>query len=182
MKRIFIFAIFLITLVAVLLGCSSPIPATPAPVDLSSLKLEPILIQSGDLPAGLNSGEISYNSIQTLLQNDISVPTPQNQIVQLLVSGGTTKGFIWLVLYDSESYVKLLYEDLIYGFVQSNVSKLNLNNGVEMTLSNSSGYFDLAFYKCNYVGYLRTPLNDKFEATNYIERLSKRLDKILNCK
>lgn len=74
MKKLFVTIVVLF----ILAGCSSltsqstPTPtATPTPIPLSDIDLEPILIQSGDLPAGYSGSQVkSSNNLNIHLRGE----------------------------------------------------------------------------------------------------------------
>jgi len=195
---------FLLLLVF-LIGCSSSETAvqtaiakaqiaqptlTPTPVDLSLLKLDPVLIQYGDLPAGYTGAQISYNGIPQFLGPN--VPVPQNQINQEFEKDGKKQGSIWLAVYKDVSNVKNLYEQFVSGLGDNNTTEYTTKSGVQIKAAYLSINYPglstiknvaLTFYKCNYVGYLVISETDEVKGmVNYIERLSPRLDEILDCK
>lgn len=74
---------------------------------LTSLDLEPLLIQSGDLPAGLSSGQItSYtgNQIDELWSSDIGVPKPLSITAQD-INGLDASGSVMVMLFGDNSAI-----------------------------------------------------------------------------
>jgi len=191
MKNIFLLLILLCTV-----SCSGPIPEptptllpTPTPLNIASLVLDSILIQPGDLPAGFSGAQISYDAMPQFLGN--YKPIPQNQIRQEFEKDGEMLGGIWLSLYENEVDAKTLFNEFVEGLGDSTTYKLK--NGLVIEAAHMS--FDmgeyigmvktvaLTFNKCFYVGYLTIRgIDEEMKMVNYTERLSTRLDELLQCK
>jgi hypothetical protein len=100
----------LVALIAALIalsacGGSPAAPATTAAqsaVPLADLDLAPLLVQSGDLPAGLNGAQIE-NTMPTGLRG---FPTPVKAIDQHLQRNGDTAGHVVVLLYEADSDVE----------------------------------------------------------------------------
>ena len=188
MKRI-ILLVFCLGLISCSVNSPKPTP-TPVTVDLTSLKLDSILIKPEDLPAGFSGGQVSIGSIPSFFGSNM--PVPQNQIIQEILSNGKTQGSISVWLFLKESDAKMLYNK----FVESFGNKVTINsyktkNGADIQVAEYSmgntetgitKTFALTFTKCQYIGYLMVGGIDQEQITvNYIERLSTRLDNLLIC-
>ena len=172
----------------------TPMPTntpTPTPIPLSELRLEPLLIQPGDLPAGFSVAQVK--DVAPSMFDDL--PSAENTIDQRFERGGDTAGGVTVFLYDStseieEAYALLMsieadYVALLTGGMnvqtvtgvgeQAIVSVLSLSVG-GFTLESS----DLAFIRCNAVVHIRMAgVVDIDTIKAYAKRLDSRLEPVV---
>jgi len=170
----------------------TPMPTntpTPTPIPLSELRLEPLLIQPGDLPAGFSGAQVK--DVAPSLFDDL--PTAENTIDQRFERGGDTAGGVTVFLYDSTSEIEEAYalimsieaDSSIMGGMnvqavagvgeQAIVSVLSLSVW-GFTLESS----DLAFIRCNavvHIGMVGVVDIDTIKA--YAKRLDSRLEPVV---
>ncbi len=93
-----------------LTGCGAP--------KLSEVDLEPLLIQSGDLPAGFSGSQVRDRAPDMFKE----VPTPQKAISQQLQRNGSATGTVTVLLYDSADDVAKAYSLTAAGLSTDRVS------------------------------------------------------------
>lgn len=175
---------------------------TPTPINIATLYLDEILINDGDLPAGYRPSQISYGGIPFLgSDNDLAV----NWIKQEVEYKNEDIGTITLGLSSSKDESQKLFDLLVDSLgneestengVTSKLGSSTTTNRteikygtVEVDFSDLSKYIpniknvSLAFHKCYFTGYIiNSDTSDPTGMINYVERLSRRLVELLNCK
>lgn len=166
-------ALFLIA--ALLLGAcgasappaSLPIPL-PTAVPLSAVDLEPLLIQSGDLPSGLGAAQVS----DTPPKMFASLPKAIRAIDQRIQRAGATAGGITVLLYDDPTPG---YQALIATMGATDAVAVGEQSRITRASDLLPG-FDVALVRCHAVVYVR--MTGDVSAENvlaYAKRLDARL-------
>jgi hypothetical protein len=150
--------------------------ATATPMPLSALKLDSLLIQSGDLPAGLSGAQIR-DTAPLMFEK---VPKADNTIYQQVARNGKQAGGVAVFLYEDTSKVDEAYKEILSGMGSdaNPVSEIGDKASIMMlTLGMEGG--DLVFERCNFVVHVRftgTPNAD--DITSYAKRLDARLSEV----
>lgn len=187
-RKIFIFII----LSVVLVSCSntstqSPTQTpTPTQVPLSEINLEPVLVQTGDLPAGYSGSQISDIDLSWI---DFLQYKGVNRIQQLFEKDGKPSGSVQVILFDeinqvdnSYSKYKEFFEKDSKIIAEDDFSKGELTDIGDKAIYSSHNYLGIStiaiiFTRCNSL------VNISFGDTNtlqYISAYAKRLDKRLS--
>ena len=142
------------------------------PVSLSELKLEPILIQLGDLPSGVSGAQVRDTAPATF----DAVPDAENTIYQQLEKNGDTIGGVTVFLYEDALMVENAYSAVFSGMdtISETISKLGDKASISH-LTVGPGH-DLVFTRCSFVVHIRmTTNNPAVEIISYAKRLDRRL-------
>lgn len=83
-----------------------PVPPTSTPIPLSELDLEPLLIQAGDLPAGLSGAQVRDDPPMAFKD----VPSGDNMIWQQFQRGQDPAGYVAVFVYEDAAQVDQAYE------------------------------------------------------------------------
>jgi len=94
---------------------------TLTPIPLSALKLDQILIQSGDLPAGLSGAQIR-DTAPAMFKD---VPMADSTIYQQLARNGNSASGVAVFLYEDKSKVDKAYSKILGGMGQTPSQFLN---------------------------------------------------------
>jgi len=180
----------------VIVSCNSTTPTalptlTPSPVPLSEINLEPILIISGDLPAGYSGAQIRTTPPEMF--NNIT--NFNNAIYQQFEKDGKSAGGVAIFLFESVDNADIAFQKIVGGFGESGESANlkttveNISNvgekatvvTIETSLSGLSMKFtDFAFVRCHAIVHIR--MSDTVNAdylTGYGIRLDKRLSELV---
>lgn len=164
-------------------GDPAPIPqwqsatAVPTAVPLDQVDLEPLLIQSGDLPAGLSGAQVKDEAPAMFA----GVPHPTKAIDQRFQRAGDTAGGITVLLYQSDADRDVAYADVVKGLGKGAVAQ----NGVgerAMAVNNTDllEFVDLTFVRCHAVVHIRfSGTSEPSDAAAYAKRLDKRLSSVV---
>jgi hypothetical protein len=166
---------------------SAPVVPTAAPVSLAALDLEPLLIQSGDLPAGLSGAQILDSAPQAY--TSMQIPEADGFVFQRLQRGGDPAGYIVVSLYGDTvkrdaTYARLL-EDFQGAAKHGGATPQEVSDvGERATIVERSSYFSGAhaiFVRCQSVVDVRMAgdLVEKAEVLAYARRLDRRLQTAL---
>ena len=142
------------------------------PVSLSELKLEPILIQLGDLPSGVSGAQVRDTAPATF----DAVPDAENTIYQQFEKNGDTIGGVTVFLYEDALMVENAYSAVFSGMdtISETISKLGDKASISH-LTVGPGH-DLVFTRCSFVVHIRmTTNNPAVEIISYAKRLDRRL-------
>ncbi len=159
----------IVSLLVLLTACSVP---------LEKLDLEPLLVQSGDLPAGLFPAQVSNSP--SLADG---LPAPDNQIYQEFSDISGSAGGVTVFLYEDLDKANSSFDIIqagMDGFVPS--SGLWERAAASPGLGSGIAAIDFVFLKCHAVVYFlfeNTANLDGAEA--YATRLSERLEPLV-CK
>ena len=80
-------------------------------IPLSQLKLDSLLVQTGDLPAGLAGAQIR-DTAPGMFKD---LPTAENAIYQQFARGGDSAGGVAVFLYEDESKIGQAYDGILNG-------------------------------------------------------------------
>ena len=162
-------------------GCAAP--------DLSELNLESLLIQSGDLPAGFEAGQVKDRA-PAMFDN---TPQPVQAIDQRFTREGEDRGGVVVLLYSASTDSDLAYT-LVIDSMGDSVQEIDVGERASVIsevieiLGVNTGYAELAFQRCGAVVHVRFVKNAVFEAqarisddviSAYTRRLDERLEKEL---
>lgn len=163
-----------------------PIP-TVTPVPLSQIDLEPLLTQSGDLPAGLSGAQVR-GFLPEMYDN---LPTSDNAIQRQFQRDGDAAGFVTVLVYESSSHCDAAYTGILDGFGDSTVgpdikaARETISDVGEraeaVTLESEVGgisleAIDMAFTRCHAVAHIRmTGTLSLLDIKSYAKRLDNRL-------
>lgn len=110
-KRINMMRVCFIVLSLFLVSCSALQPAKPTPVPLNQLDLEPLLVQSGDLPAGLTGAQVKDIAPEMFA----TFPKPTKVIDQRFQRNNQTAGGVTVLLYETVPEREQAYGALMTG-------------------------------------------------------------------
>jgi hypothetical protein len=183
----------LITLVAlVIAGCgtapeaavptAAPIQPTAVPtaVPLADLDLEPLLIQAGDLPAGLTGAQIRDTAPEMFSK----VPKATKTLNQQFAQADKQVGGVTVLLYDSPADVSTAY-DVIWNGMSTGSSALDIGEKAggfakkQIVGTTQFEFSDVLFRRCHAVVHIRMPVSDIAMSTAYAQRLDKRLSAVV---
>ena len=157
----------------------TPVPPTPTatPVPLADIDIESLVIQDGDLPAGMSGGQIFGEAPKVLA----GAPEPATIIRQELADGSDTVGSVTIGLYETSAYVERTYKILLGGLGDEEAVDGLGDEAAASSFSASVAGTDvesvaLAFYRCSAVVYIVfSNTSDADVAIAYAKRLDKRL-------
>lgn len=155
----------LMMLCFVLAACGAP--------NLGALNLEPLLIQPGDLPAGISAAQVRAE----LPQMFEGVPTPIKAIDQRFQDGVGNAGGVTVALYEMTADRDTAYDQLVKGMTvdakpYDNVGERAMALSLDLIIQAA----DVAFVRCHAVVYVRIVGSaDIAGATSYAKRLDERL-------
>lgn len=152
---------------------AAPTPA-PTKVPLAALDLEPLLIQSGDLPAGLTGAQV-LDSVPPAYQQ-MQMPAAEKLIFQRLARGSDPGGYVVVSLYGdaakrTDAYVKITTDMRTLG-------ALTMPEDIGETAAlHSDTLFGghVAFQRCAAVVEVLLTGTDAQEVAAYAKRLDTRL-------
>jgi hypothetical protein len=152
---------------------------TATPVPLSQVELEPLLIKTGDLPAGLSGAQIR-SSLPGMFRR---IPEPDNGIYRGFERDGDESGGVTVVLYESRADVDSAYATIMDGFGDlpsrqevEGVGEKAETVSVALALAGAKDFVDLAFVRCHSVVHIRMMGTiDLLDIKSYAERLDERL-------
>ena len=157
---------------ATLAATTLPTATLAPPATLSELKLEPILIQPGDLPSGVSGAQVRDTAPATF----DAVPDAENTIYQQFEKNGDTIGGVTVFLYEDALMVENAYSAVFSGMdtISETISKLGDKASISH-LTVGPGH-DLVFTRCSFVVHIRmTTNNPAVEIISYAKRLDRRL-------
>lgn len=182
-------------LAVLLSGCapaSTPVP-TPTPIPFSELDLEPLLIQSNDLPPEINGSQVR-NQPPAIVPD---LPQPDKQIFQAFgrTDGGTVfeNSGVYVFIYDNlpdakNSYLFILaamQESRVQGASPSFPKEVNIDDRVgeqsawmDSPFMDFKPVIDLAWLNCHAVFFVRI-LGNSDAAISYAQRLNQRLSPLV---
>ncbi len=150
--------------------------ATATPVPLSALKLDSLLVQAGDLPAGLSGAQIR-DTAPAMFK---AVPQADKTIYQQFARNGSPAGGVAVFLYEDNANVDKAYSVILAGMGSDSkpVSKLGDKASIAILTVGMEGG-DLIFTRCNGVVHIRmTGTSSADEITSYAKRLDTRLSEV----
>lgn len=209
MRKPSLFVVLTIALVLALSACGSgppeptetpePTPtisptATPqptptsTPIPLSQVDLEPLLTQSGDLPAGLSGAQVR-DSLPEWMSD--ALPSPENMIQRQFERDGEAAGGVTVVLYESDVDVDTAYAAFVDNFgepvsreglettrvtvpdIAEEAEAVTIESELAGVSMNAAG---LAFVRCRGVVHIMmTGTSSLIHVESYGKRLDKRL-------
>lgn len=155
---------------------------TPTPVPFSSMNLENLLVQEGDLPSGFYGSEIRKP------KNEIpsDAPVPDYSVLQAFLninnpSNNNVGGSVIVFLYEDTSNIELAYQSISKSMIKDNLT--NASVGEEGLVSSVNFYLfitsDLAFIRCHAAVHVQfIGISDKQYIIAYGNRLDERLKDI----
>lgn len=172
---------------------ATPIPPTVTPKPLTQRDIEPLLIQSGDLPSGYEPGQV-FDQAPEMFSN---LPAPDLAIDQRFQKNGETKGGVTILIYEEQWKIDSTYGILQKGLDSNNDSEATKSVSHEIKDIGEKAFYsylhaeilssvmdsqDLIFTRCTAVIYIRiTDSMEEREIVAYAKRLDQRL-KDLVCK
>lgn len=170
----------LAVLMVVLVGCGSSTQPTAIPsstaVPLSQINLEPLLVQSGDLPAGLSGSQVRDEAPEMFRD----MPKYENVIYQRFENKGQVVGGITVFLYASGNDINSAYSSIEKGIGSGTEPLSDIGEkGIvaELSLLDNTST-DILFVRCQAVVHIRMP-GDKTDSTPYARRLDKRITPVV---
>jgi len=189
---VFLTFVFLTVLLSGCAPASTPVP-TPTPIPFSELDLEPLLVQSNDLPPEINGSQVRNQPPEIVP----GLPQPNKQIYQAF--GRTDGGIVfensgvYVFIYDNLQDAKNSYLFILAAMQESRVQgaspnfpkEVNINNQVgeqsawmNSPFTNFEPVTDLAWLNCHAVFFVRMRGNS--DATiSYAQRLNQRLSSLV---
>lgn len=169
---------------------SSPSP-TPSstPLALDKIELEPLLIQSGDLPAGVSAAQVRTN----LPEMFDGVSDPDNAIFQQFEMDGEAAGGVTVMLFSKPAALRQTYEEIADGMIVDEPTQgMSFTNRsadvgddqteavvteIELTFGNTNFVSsEIIFSRCFALVHIRMTGGVGIDAiTAYAERLDRRL-------
>jgi hypothetical protein len=173
-------ASYLVVLIVALLAldaCGGSPAATPTLTadQLAKLDLVPLLIQSGDLPAGLSGAQVK----DTVPAGLKAVPKPVKVIDQRFERNGTTVGGVVVLLYEASDDVKAAYR-LTVGEGKNSEAQDSLGDTARIWLPKGlSPRTTVAFTRCH--AYVDVSIGEASidDVTAYARRLDQRLQPLV---
>ena len=177
MKRFLLMALF----VCLVSACS---------VNLQEVELEPLLIQPGDLPAGLSGAQVKDEAPEMFS----GVPEPVRAVNQLFQRDGENAGGVAVLLYESKDDLNKAYEITLDGMVEDLEQQVDL--GEKSAVSSETidifgaylGFAEAAFQRCNALVHVRLTKQNAVEVlaeipqseiVSYGKRLDSRLQEAI---
>lgn len=155
--------------------------ATPTLVPLAKLDLESILIQPGDLPAGITGGQIG-NTATGIFS---SLPPAAQVADEQLATNGSQIGYVDVFLYDSLKDVQTAYGMIVDGFRKEAVTFPGIGEAAQVGVLDTTSLgglisANLAFTRCqSVISVLMTGDVNKDSVGNYAKRLDARLQPLV---
>lgn len=151
--------------------------ATPTPIPLSELKLDSLLVQIGDLSAGLTGAQIR----STVPEMFRSVPRADNTIFHQFARGGEPAGGVAVFLYESKAKIQDAYDEIVSGLGSDSKPISEIGEKAKVVTSSLLIEFaDLAFFRCNAVVHIRfAGTSNVEEIASYAKRLDTRLSEVI---
>lgn len=153
----------------ILAACGAP--------NLGAVDLESLLIQDGDLPAGINAAQVK----DTPPGMFTGLPRAVKAIDQRFQASGGNAGGVTVLLYDTTADRDTAYDSLVKGM--GNGTKPYNGVGERATtlaLSIVIDSVDVAFVRCHAVAYIRMSDTKQVDnATAYAARLDSRLRQVV---
>jgi len=157
---------------------------TPAPVPISEIQLDSIVIQEGDLPAGFSGAQIRDTAPEMFKD----LPSAQNTVYQQLEKEGDVAGGITIFLYDSQDNIETAYNLIVGGLLDDaklsdEVGEKAIISSISITIADITiKSVDMAFVRCGAVVHIRmSGTDDVNSVVAYAKRLDNRL-KTLICQ
>ena len=174
----------LVVLIAALLGlaaCGGSPAAAPATtaaqaaVPLADIDLAPLLIQSGDLPAGLSGAQVK----DTVPPGLNAVPTPAKAIDQRFQANGNTAGGVVVLLYEASADVETAFR-LAVGEGKNSQPQYSVGDAARVWLpSDVVTRARVAFTRCHAYVDISIRQASVDEVTAYAKRLDQRLQPLI---
>jgi hypothetical protein len=142
---------------------------TPTPLSLDDLDLEPLLIQSGDLPSGFSGAQVLQDAPGMFRD----IPPTENVIYQRFQKNGETIGGVTVFLYGDDETRGAAYDLVVDGFADPVEEISNVGEIADGSL------FDLAFIRCNALVHVRMVGAGLDEVAAYATRLDSRLTDVV---
>lgn len=155
----------------------TPLP-TPTPISLTDIDLEPLLIQDGDLPAGLSGAQV--RSTPPNMFRDITGAA--NQIHQQFARDGNSAGGVAVFLFEETADRDQAYAVILDGFGDT-IEAVDVGEQGSATPPTTSminqglNSYDLLFSRCAAVAHIR--MSGEFMDINMITAYAERLDQRL---
>lgn len=166
-----------------LVACGSP-PATitptiiptampPTAIPLSAIDLEPLLIQSGDLPAGIEGAQV--RDVAPAMFD--GMPKAAKTIIQQFAQGVDQIGGVSVFLYDKDNDRESAYQFIAKGMSNSDALTDTGDRAIVSKPIAAINFVDILFQRCAAVVHIRMSGEDldRDAATIYARRLDKRL-------
>lgn len=165
------------------IALQSTAPA-PTPIDLKTLKLEPLLIAAGDLPAGIAAGQVFSEPPPAYIS--MNVPPADNIVFQRFVRGDQPAGYVVVSLYSdtkvSTTTSTALTNDLTLGSKKDGlVTAKPIQELGDRSLYAEVVGPSIVFVRCHAVVSVLLVGNNvgKLEAAAYAKRLDSRLQPLV---
>ena len=160
----------------------TPLPPTavptPTPIALADIDIEPLLIQDGDLPAGLSGAQV--RSTPPNMFRDVTGAS--NQIHQQFARGDDPAGGVAVFLFEDTAARDQAYAVILDGFGDTIEAVDVGEQGAafvppEIMRRQGLNSYDLLFSRCSAVAHIRMSgeFMDIAMITAYAERLDQRL-------
>lgn len=170
-KRNMAFAVWLLGFLNVLFlaACAvtpDPVPATP----ITAAQLESLLLAAGDLPAGMNGGQVREPPAMFA-----DLPPVDVRVYQQLARGGEPAGGVAVFVYADQGQRAAAYAQLARELGEGAPVE---GVGESARASGASGlvaFADLVFVRCQVVAHVRLMGEDLAAVTAYARRLDGRL-------
>lgn len=153
---------------------------TPTPVPLSEIKIESIVIEEGDLPAGFSGAQIR-DSAPGMFRD---LPSAQNTLYQQLQKDGDVAGFITIFLYDSKEDIENAYDLTVSGMTDE--AELSSEVGEKATVlfipsirAVGTDIAAVAFVRCSAFVYINMSTRSEDSVIAYAKRLDGRLERLV---
>jgi hypothetical protein len=146
-------------------------------IPFSSLDLETILMEEGDLPAGYSGGQ-PINFLPDYFFTQYDAPVPDYNIYQDVEFNGGTGGFVGVFVYENQQEVEFAYQKLLQP--QDSTSLNNVGDKAKVSTGPvylpDFKYIEVMVIQCHALIVIEISETDQEELViNYTERLIKRL-------
>lgn len=163
-----------LTLVTACAGSGAPAVARPP---LSQAELDALLVQDGDLPAGLTAEPLA-SRVDWLA----SVPAAPQETARRLLGQGGELGSITLLVYPPGSDIATVYTPVSAVLEKAAqrppqfIGSIGERSGVVTSSPlNQPVVYDLSFLRCSAAAYIRLRTSDVDDVLQYADRLDERL-------
>lgn len=149
-------------------------PAVPTAIPLEQIDLEPLLVQSGDLPAGTTGAQVR-DTAPAMFKD---IPAATNTAYQQLATGAKQTGGVAVFLYADAAPRDAAYQAIATG-MGSDTSAPTIGERAALSAGGDILPFsDLLFQRCRAVAHIRMTGSDAAAIESYAKRLDKRLQAV----